>query len=328
MKTKNPTKGFTLIEIIVALGILTLIGIFATTIYLNYSARARDLKASNLVYEEGRLLMEKIVREIRQNTVDYEEYFNTNVLEYPLGQNYCLYDQIFYETGFDGLIGTEDDESLGERNPNLPKNNAPLENPIQNNLFLINQEGTKRTYLSKVTKTVNGEEIGKIGMVKLVGKDFGDDHINAADSYNGQKETNNLCAPDTRENDGLIDTWLCEKGYPCNREVEIESATILGCLGFTDGILNDPKNIDHSFVDISPNALNIVDLKFIILPKDNPHKAYKVNEVQLQPYITIQMTVEAKPKLISTINPDRIPRLTLTSTVTTRNSEEVNSSCH
>lgn len=328
MKIIKTNKGFTLIEILVALGILTMIGIFTTTIYLNYSARARDLKASNLVYEEGRLLMEKIVREVRQNTVDYEEYFNTNVLENPLGQNYCLYDQIFYETGFDGLIGTEDDESLGKRNPNIPKNNAPLENPVQNNLFLINQEGNKRTYLTRVIKTVAGTDIGKVGMVKLIGKDFGDDHINADDSYNGKKDNNNLCAPDTHENDGLIDTWLCEEGYPCNRETEIESNTILGCSGFTDAIVNDPKNPNHSLVDISPNALNIVDLKFIIVPEDDPHKAYKVNEVQLQPYITIQMTVEANPKLVSTINPDRIPRLTLTSTVTTRNSEEVNSSCH
>ncbi len=311
--------GFTLIELIIALGILTMIGIFAGNLYLNYTANAKQLQAANTVYEEGRFLMEKIVREIRMNTIDYEEYFNQST-DPPgeLGGNYCLYDQDFYTEGDDGVMGTRDDESLGRRNPDNG-HVAPLAEMIQGNLYLINPEGDRRTYISLVD--------GNIEISKLVGQDFGQDHINALDSYNGLKTSHPSCVPDDGEGDGLIDTWQCDPDYPCNREIEIESPTVFGCLGYGDRIVNDPDDPDHSFVDFTPASIDIVDLKFILNPEDDPWKAYQVDEVQIQPYVTVQMTVAADPKQVTGINEASPPQVTLTSTITTRNVEEVVSSC-
>jgi len=253
------------------------------------------------------------------NTIDYEEYFNQNLDPAGnLGENYCSYDQDFYAKGDDGLMMTRDDESLGYRNPDNA-NPAPLANMIQNNLYLINAEGNQRTYISLVNK--------KIEITKLVGHDFGRDHINALDSYNGLKNSHPSCIFDEGEGDGLIDTWHCASDFPCNREIEIESSSIFGCLGYGHHILNDPNEVDHSFVNFTPKDIDITDIKFIISPEDDPRKAYQVDEVQIQPYVTIQMTVAADPEKVSGINQENPPQITLSSTVSTRNTSEVISSC-
>ncbi len=326
------TKGFTIIELMVSLMVLSLISLFSANIYLNFTSSSRDIKAGNLVHEEARFLMERIVREVRQNTIDYEQYFNQNVvIPYNLslgitgsyGDNYCAYSAFFYD---------DNGESIGARNltqdplyaATAPSGNASAITPIENELYLINISGNKRTILTRIEKQDGDETIGKVAMLRMVGKDFGDDGINGRDPYNDG--TNGaFCTTDERENDGLIDSWHCDPDYPCKTEEDISGAD--GCQGHTHLAVNDPSDTNHSFVDISPNTLNIVDLKFMIAPEDDPWKAYNMNNVQIQPHITIQLTAEANPKLIDTSAEAHLPSITLTSTITTRNYNEIKSDC-
>jgi prepilin-type N-terminal cleavage/methylation domain-containing protein len=316
--SQHRTKGFTIIELMVALTVLTLLSLGAARIYLNYTASTKDLKAANLIYEEARFLMEKMVREVRQGAIDYEQYFNQNLAQGDYGDNYCGYDQYFYDNNGES-IGRHNEDMETDFQTNLGMTDAVR--AIEDELYLINVAGNRRTILTRLEKEVEGETIGKVAITKLVGQDYGADHINAASPQGGGPIAG--CDPDERENDGLIDTWLCDPDFPCKRDFEIINGI---CTGHTDVILNDPADPDHSFVDISPNALNIIDLKFIISPKDDPWKAYNIDEIQIQPHVTIQLTVEANPKLITT-DTERIPSITLTSTVTTRNYDEIKSPC-
>jgi type II secretory pathway pseudopilin PulG len=332
-------KGFTIIELMVALTVLILLALFGGRIYLSYLSTSRDLKAANLVYEEARFLMEKIVREVRQNGIDYEQYFNQNVAIPYIGSgsyadNYCSYSSFFYDSGPDLDPDTyEDNESTGLRNPELetdllafPIDPAAILT-IENELYLVNIGGSRRTTLTRVEKDVDGDMIGKVAMLKMLGRDFGDDHIDGRESYNGIILHDPNCEPDDREGDGLIDSWHCDPDYPCKVDETTTSTSNPACEGYTHLIVNDPLNANHSFVDISPNALNVVDLKFIIAPEDDPWKAYNIDAIQIQPHVTIQMTVEANPKLVDTSTDAFIPSITLTSTITTRNYDEINSDC-
>lgn len=325
-------KGFTIIELSVALVILTMISIFSGRIYLNYTNASRDLKAASLVYEEARFLMEKLVREVRQNAIDYEQYFNQNVM-LPLNaagdysDNYCAYSSFFYDNNNESRGVRNDDKKLAIITA-LPPSADPAAavRPIENELYLINMSGKKRTVLTRVEKDVNGDTIGKIATLKMDGFDYGTDHINGQDSYNGLALTDSNCTADERENDGLIDTWHCATDFPCKHNQTIASLTIPNCEGYTDLIVNDPAVANHSFVDISPSALNIVSLKFLITPADDPWKAYNMKDVQIQPHVTIQMTVQASPKLVNT-TVNSPPAITLTTTITARNYGEINSDC-
>lgn len=322
-------KGFTLIELMVSLMVLSLISLFSSRIYLNYTSSSRDIKAGNMVYEEARILMERIVREVRQNAIDYEEYFNQNVM-IPLngvgsyGNNYCAYSSFFY---------SNNGESIGRRNPDQEAaiSAASLDpaaaKSVEGGLFLINISGNKRTFLTRIEEGPVGEEIGKVAMLKMIGKDFGEDGIDGRNSFN-RNATNGFpihnlsCTPDDRENDGLIDTWHCDPDYPCTENEPLVSAENPLCDGFTH-----VADADHGFVNISPDSLNIVDLKFMITPEDDPWKAYNMDNVQIQPHVTIQLTVEANPKLVDTSIPGPVPSITLTSTITSRNYSEINSDC-
>lgn len=329
-------KGFTLIELMVSLVVLTLLAIFAGQLYINYTNTSRDLKAANLVYEEARFLMERIVREVRQNAIDYEEYFNQNVMTpYNLatfgiidnyGDNYCAYSNFFYDN-----LG----ESIGRRNEDfedavvLAGIDPAAVRSVEHELYLINIGGDERTMLIRVEEDVLGNTTGKVAMVKMVGKDFGEDGVDSQASSNGITPPghNGLCAPDNRENDGLIDTWHCDPDFPCRLDEPIVSGTIPGCDGLTHLVVDDPTDPDYSFIDISPNAINVLDLKFLIAPEDDPWKAYNMNNVQMQPHVTIQLTVEANPVLVDTSYLKNLPSVTLTSTVTARNYDEINSDC-
>lgn len=346
--------GFTLIELSISVLVLTMLSIFAGQIYLNYTAASRNLKGANLVYEEARFLMEKIVREVRQNAIDYEQYFNQNIMV-PTGgggfaqnltpiatdggggfpDNYCAYSAIFYDNGPDDDFWTlEDNDSTGTRNPewedwmsNAGITQIEAAKSVENELYLINISGNKRSVLTRVVKTVDGETIGKVALLKMDGKDFGRDHINGRNPSNAVPSSPDPnCWPDAGENDGLIDSWLCAAGFPCLANLFTPSSTIPSCQGLSHSVIKDPDDPDYGFVDISPNALNIVDLKFMLAPADDPWKAYNMNDYQLQPHITIQMTVSANRKLVST-GKDNPPSITLTSTITARNYDEIKSDC-
>jgi len=331
-------KGFTIVELMVSLTVLTLLSLGAARVYLNYTASTRDLKAANLIYEEARFLMERMVREVRQNAIDYEQYANQNITIPLFGgdytDHYCSYDRYFYDSGPDGDPFVEDgQESIGRHNPELEvfitSNTLPTVavKPIETELYLININGDGRTMIKRIERLEDGENIGKLSMVKLIGKDFGEDHINRNDSHNDGGASHDLecddTTLDTRENDGLIDTWHCDDDYPCIKNAPLNGDIYgVGCQG-----LGHTVDDDNGFVDISPSALNITGLKFIISPSDDPWKAYNMDEVQIQPNVTIQLTAEANPKLVSTTGDGRIPSITLTSTVTTRIYDEIKSSC-
>ena len=282
--------------------------------------------------------MERITKEIRNGTIDYEEYYNQNLFKnrFPgsydvvknstYAQDYCQYSLQFYTPGNDGEIGTADDVSTGKLaegvTPAIGKivDNVAVPDPVQSGLYLININGDHRTYIQRTEKTdpISKEKIGSIGLLKLVGEDYGIDHIDA--SGDGP-----ACKPDPGENDGRIDTWLCEDGFPC----QSNNVTVDACTGRADTITYDPlKPADNSFLDITPDSLDIVDLKFFVSPMDDPRKAYNTDEIQIQPSVTIRLTARANPRLAMQFENGKVPSIVLESTVSARAYNEIITECN
>jgi hypothetical protein len=319
---------------------------FATTIYLNFYGSVKNLKAANTVYEEARFVMERITKEIRNGTIDYEEYYNQSLFKnrfpgsYELvknetyGQDYCQYSLLFYKPGNDGEIGTADDESTGKREDLSLAAVGP--SPIQSDLFLINMNGDKRAYLRRIEKTdgSTGQKIGRVGLIKMTGGDFGVDHIDATDNLEP------TCVPDAGENDGRIDTWVCDDGFTCDTK-QISSSFCSGklcgegappdsyCEGLQYNIIYNPLDpTENSYLDITPTALDIVSLEFIISPEDDPRKDYNVDAMQIQPSVTIKLVARANPKLAAGFTAGQSPNIILTSTVSARAYNEIITECN
>ncbi len=320
---KSNRKGFTIAELLIATMILAILITTAAGIFANLFNAIRNLRAANLVYEEARFTMERIVKEIRNGTLDYEEYYNQAAnfkgtgVNRTYGQNYCQYSRQFYSPGPDGQFGTFDDESIGLRNEDAA---IPIESPIQEKLYLININGTKRTYIQRAKTTDSfGEPIGKVAILKLVGRDYGMDHLG--------DENSQQCPRDTGEKDGLIDTWMCEEGFTCEEVTPADLPPECNW-GKVDIVKDDPENLSNSsFVDITPESLDIVDLKFFITPEDDPRKAYNRPEIHIQPYITVKLIARANPRIASQLK-GKTPTIILESTISTRAHREIITECN
>ncbi|MBU1017997.1 hypothetical protein KKA33_03135 [Patescibacteria group bacterium] len=267
--------------------------------------------------------MERIVKEIRNGSVDYEEYYNQSAnffgtgINETYGQNYCQYSRQFYSAGPDGKYGTYDDESTGVRNPDTA---APIESPIQEQLYLIDPAGIHRTYLRRIETTDElGNPIGKVALLKLVGKDYGVDHL-----ADGENSFN--CGRDEGEKDGLVDTWVCDDGFDCSFVTPGDLAP--DCSGQVEVIRDDPDNLENSsYVDITPSSLDVVDLKFFITPSDDPRKAYADPDVQIQPHVTVKLIIRASPRIASQIR-GNTPDIVLESTISSRTQSEIITECN
>jgi prepilin-type N-terminal cleavage/methylation domain-containing protein len=96
-------RAFTLVEVIIAASIFTAISTLAAIIFINVLRAQRQISLENAIYEDSRFLMERISREIRQNTIDYDEYYNRVVEKNDdYGTGFGCYASRFYNPGSDG----------------------------------------------------------------------------------------------------------------------------------------------------------------------------------------------------------------------------------
>jgi len=326
MKNK---KAFTLIEVLIASSIFVMVSALGASIFINISSSERKTALMNGIYEDARVITEIIAREIRNSAIDYEEYYNINVIgssEY--GVNRGCYASRFYDPGFVYNGGTPEEgtnpenlglEMIGEvgaqtsfplsvdrnigKNPWNGLNSAA--NAVctlqditagcsnkQEELYLISADGREKTIIKK---QLIGQGEFAISEIKMIGLDS--------------------------DNNGTIDIFTCQQGYEncetINQEEysqypEISSITIPSK---TDADTPFDPNIS-SFVPISPLRSNIKDLKFFIYPLEDPYKAFAEDDVQYQPYITIVMTLTPSSKEISNYS-GTVPEVTIQTTIST-----------
>ena len=74
-------KGFTLIELILSVAMLAIVVSVTITTFLQFSQERLEIEIEQSMYENARFLMEKITKEIRENTIDYEEYWNRSMVD-------------------------------------------------------------------------------------------------------------------------------------------------------------------------------------------------------------------------------------------------------
>lgn len=114
-KTPKNREGFTLVEVLIAALIFTIVSLIAINVFVNVIRIQRRVALENAIYEDARVMMERISREIRENTVDYEEYYNkasdfeigfTTLpglnSKNPYGNRYGCYSKRFYNPGTNG----------------------------------------------------------------------------------------------------------------------------------------------------------------------------------------------------------------------------------
>jgi hypothetical protein len=140
----------------------------------------------------------------------------------------------------------------------------------QEQLYLINAEGDKKTILSlePVTKTIDATDYDEnaLSIVWLNGNDT---------------DANNI-----------VDTWQIGPQFIGDGGALITDASLIGDLSTP----NPVDSVYENFIPMSPLRTNIVNLKFYVSPLEDPYKAFAetlpVTGTLVQPHVTMVITVE------------------------------------
>jgi len=294
-------------EALIAASIFAMVSSIAVAFFMNITRTEKKTELTNAIYEDARVIMEMLSNEIRQGTVDYEEYYsmkvkqdNVDATEAKYGINRGLYGSKFYHPGYTidpdsqttvlgdnpGNLGVECVLNLGgnryEKIPcdgggsiftlsvdlDMGKNpydgadndaesafceTSPCPNLAEvTELYLISKDGRTKTIIGK--KTLNGDGDSILGMLQMVGEDT--------------------------DGNGVIDSFTCKPEYGC------------GGTQPTKSDLTHVAKVYQPFVPISPLRSSVKDLKFIITPTEDPYKAFAEIDAQVQPSITMILTLE------------------------------------
>ncbi|MFA6458585.1 MAG: type II secretion system protein [Patescibacteria group bacterium] len=309
-------QGFTLIEAIIAISIFLVIITATSGIFTDAFASQRKAEVSKIVYEEGRIALERIVKEMRRGTIDYEEYWNrfkwqsTETDNQFYGLNYGDYARYFYRdanglvpdpvTRLDENIGVNADVApLGDASslavctpPFIPTAVTDFSGYEQCELYLITADGTEKTVFKLIPEFVGTDREYHLEMLKLEGRDYGDDGI--------------VATLDTGESDGQIDSWVPAVDF---------------CSAYAAGVCTT-----RQFQKIQPDSIQITSLKFFVAPLEDPRKAFAefTDDIQQQPHVMIEMTVNPSASRAHGVRGE-IPSITLQTTVGARAQNEVKS---
>ena len=300
-------------EVLIAASVFGMLSVIAATFFLNISQSQRTTDSSSALYEDARVIMENLATEIRNGTVDYEEYFNItsdDIKSSPryYGTNRGVYASRFYDPGYRYNDGGDP---------------TPGENPTDLGVKCLTAPDTE----TKVVSEVGCDDSISISTFSLsVDKDMGKNPYNSVDGTGSSAMSDNdqpelyLISKDGRnktiiikqqisegkddsvlsvlrlvgedtDNNGVVDGFFCTtetKG--CN-----SAGAIKPFEGLNKFVAKYPAGVfglNSPFTPISPFRSNVKDIHFIITPTEDPYKAFDEPEAQIHPSVTIVMTLE------------------------------------
>lgn len=333
-------KGFTLVEVIVASSVFVAVSIIGVTVFVNVMRIQRRIILENAIYEDARFMIERIARDIRYNTIDYEEYYRANTAPALLhGENFGCYAQRFYNPGTPASLGalcndgTDPTVNVGcVINKNSLDVNTGQNPYIQPAVIstdanaLCDSDNHGNTSCLLTSAEVNLEQ-SQLFLINPEGKEK---------TYIGRKQVNSspvehavallrLTGEDA-DTDGIAEKWYdttnkwrdyCNAGYDCPTSVTDLNTNLTGTGGLYEG-----------FVPFTPLRTDVTQLRFYISPVEDPRKGFAetdpAEEIQQQPHVTIIMTVKPADSELQGFagNP---PEVTIQTTITSRTYNEVKS---
>lgn len=161
MTTKQKKSGFTLLELLVAMTIFA--GIFISVLALvgNLQFTQKKIVVANDFYDESRLMMERVVQLVRNNTIDYDRYYEMKCRTSGVSGD-C---NKSYKENFYSEVGGKD-RNLGV-GPNAFSG-------AQEKLYLINAERTVRTEI-EIDDNGHSGPVDGLRMRTLLGFDTDND---------------------------------------------------------------------------------------------------------------------------------------------------------
>lgn len=335
MEFIKKTSGYTLIEVIVAVGIFVSMITLTTSITINFYNAQKKERIRNVLIEETQYLANRIANLIRNNTISYDEYSSDNREQGIVGsRNNITYgnDQLSYEDNFyyyptcepgekdgedlnlDGVVCDHSDEDTfneGYFNTNADNDRANDDETEaalhqitgatntngheQFELYLVDSTGTKRTLLRRMS---NGVDDDNDETVDEDGETFWETGTDGNIDGGERIGILEITAESDIDGDGILDFESEETNFRGDGNSTIETS---------------------DFIPISPRTIDIVDLRFFIAPLDDPRKAFAETgkDVQIQPHVTILLKTRPGKRFMRQL-PGQPFEISMQTTITSR----------
>lgn len=335
-KSPSCNSGFTLIEVLIATSIFSMIMIMVAQFYGNTFAGSRRAQAELQLYQSSRNAISLLADEMGHSTIDYQKYWERNeessvagftaentiktcdnpLQSIPPTPNPNGVAALFIAKNYRfQCIDSEKNATVGLKNGRLDcsKDSDYDDNPAYGQCPDAIEAGKASLWNSTIGNKWNGSASGSI--LFLV-DESGEERTWFRKNNNNQLEILRLHGYDT-DNDDVRETWICEKNFECNGSV-------------SDGTLTTgkkPTTIDDGWLAITPATLSITTFDFIISPTKDPYKAFRNDNAQLQPHILLYFSAQPSDTILQKIgvktpvtagqNPPP-PQISLQTTITAR----------
>lgn len=282
-------KGMSLIELLVGAGIFVmLMAISSSAGLMIYKGKAK-IQYTNELYSETRFMMERMIRDVRVNTIDYYEYFSQNLQDSSYseknglsstaglyGENPGLYELFFY------FIPNSDQAKNEVRNSDFSWDNNDRSSDI--NIGVFNTAADKDSSNDSTEYTLSQSEFSyNIGDINPTMGLF----FLSSDGY-----TKTIYRYKTEDIGGEN-----ERGF-------IEIATMkLTNTASAPSVKNEwihqyEDTNGYNFISITPPTLSVTNFSFILSPRDDPKKSFAkaVDDdgvtVQIQPHVVLKISAQ------------------------------------
>ncbi len=324
-------KAFTIVELLIALMIFTSVSVIAVNIFVNIMRIQGRIYLENAIYEDARFMMERISREIRNNAVDYEEYFNQGIDEtHEIGALYGCYAAQFYDPGIGkdgdtpptftnpgdlGALCNDGTRFTGQGcvlyRPSLDRNTgqfpylnltSSVKNAYDSNAFC--------PYLHKpgVCSSENtSDKMKRRDTLYLISKDGRRKTIMASKQIGASPDEYALgylvVEGKDHNTDGIVESWSGSNDHnPADPNAHYcaagfdcpdkDASAPETVLPNLEASLDGPTHGTYTgFIPISPLRTNIVSLDFIVKPVEDPRKAFAEGDFIEQPRVTVLLKV-------------------------------------
>lgn len=355
-KPNHSRRAFTLVELLITITLFSAVAVICANLLVNTLRTTRRVDAQVFLYTETQNLLDQLSRDIEKNTIDYEAYYSRTVLAESGWHtpSYGLYGQSFYDPGDGGGPnpgpyglgdgygvycadgGTYPDDCPSEtpdstqqdfdtgahpfpdiNNFNSEYNGedpstmsalcesdvscAALSDHLVNELILINGGGDERTIFVREALNELNEDF-TLSRIQMQGSDT--------------------------DNDGLVDAWECRGRYSCGESYTHSNGTEYSIPDENDLVDTDSGDEDdltqNDFMPLSPSPISIESFYVLLGPSEDPYRAFSEPDVQVQPQVTIIMTVSLSNDYAQGLIGD-VPSITVQRTVSTGVYREVES---
>lgn len=279
MNIKLKKTGFTLIELIIASSVAVSVLTVSFALIGNIYFAQKKIRLSQNFYSEARFLLEKIVKISRENTIDYDRYFE---LVGPDLGNCASFDSNQVDLGGGSTLNnTINRTSLGYPKIFYWK----ISDNVYRNLGGVDMNGD----IDPCAQSFHGD-LSSHGLL-LINKDR---NIRTTIKSNSNRLQTSIELGADTDNDGIVDMWgentswnsgVCEINQPYSNG-DTTPASLTTSINSEDLCYSA-----HSFENVSAKRLFIETFNFNPYPDRDPYLNFRNDSAQLHPNVFLYIKV-------------------------------------